>query len=262
MNLKSYFLSHFYEYLKKSSSFIIIIIMIDLLPLIAVIWSGWSAIEALYLYALETIILLWIALRKMWRSKYTLALFVNQAQNVADNIAEHTQSLNINLKKRSFSWILKGARGLLYFIFTLLWIPLIILQLMIIASVSGDGFRFWGFIEHNSGNLNLGFISLDLLLVFLVLLFLEHTYAYRNKYIKEKEYENTGLINEGLSFTIRVFIQQFLIIGLFALIGWMHIDTISMVLIMIFKIIIDIISYLFNRVWGGLKNKMEGQGKG
>lgn len=259
MDLKSYFLKYFYKYLKQSFPFITIIVIVDLLPLIAVIWWGWSAIEALYLYALETIILLWITLRKMWRSKYIFALFVDQAQNVASSISKRTQAMSPRIKIPMFSWLLKGARGVLYFVFMTLWIPLILLQLMIISVVSGDGFGVWGFLEHNSGHLDLGFVSLNLLFVFLLLLFIEHTYAYRNKFIKEKEYENTGLINEGLSFSVRVFIQQFIIIGLFALIGLMHIDSISMVFIILFKTTLDIVSYLFNRIWGGLKNKIEGR---
>lgn len=259
MNLKSYFLKYFYKYLKQSFPFITIIVIVDLLPLIAVIWWGWSAIEALYLYALETIILLWITMRKMWRSKYMLALFVDQTQNVTNSISKRAQAMNTRFKIPIFSWLLKGARGGLYFIFIILWVPLILLQLMIISAVSGDGFGVLGFLEHNSGHLDLGFVSLNLLFVFLLFLFIEHTYAYRNKFIKEKEYENTGLINEGLGFSIRVFIQQFIIIGLFALIGLMHIDTISMVFIILFKTAMDIVSYLFNRIWGGLKNKMEGR---
>jgi len=259
MNLKNYFLKHFFTALKQSFPFITIMIIVDLLPLIAVIWWGWSAIEALYLYALETIILLWITLRKMWRSKYMLALFVDQTQSVANSISARTQGINRRLRIPGFSWLMKGARGMLYFAFMILWIPLIFLQLMIISAVSGDGFGIWGFVEHNSGRLDLGFVSLNLLFVFLLLLFLEHSYAYRNKFIKEKEYENTGLLNEGLSFSIRIFIQQFIIIALFAVIGWMHIDTISMVLIILFKTAMDIVSYLFNRIWGGLKNKIEGR---
>ncbi len=257
MNLKSYFLKHFYKYLKQSFPFITIIIIVDLLPLIAVIWGGWSAIEALYLYALETIILLWITQRKMWKSKYMLALLVDQTKNVVSSINQRTFNVKSSFKIPFISWILKGAKGLLFLIFIIIWLPLILLQLMIISAISGDGFGIWGFLEHNSGQLDLGFVSLNLLFVFLFLLFIEHTYAYRNKFIKEKEYENTGLLNEAFSFSLRVFIQQFIIIGIFAIIGLMHFDTIYMVFIILFKTLMDIFTYLFNRVWGGIKDKWE-----
>ncbi len=259
MNLKNYFLNQYFKYLKQSSSFVFFIILVDLLPLFAVLWWGWSAIEALYLYALETIILLWITLRKMWRSKYTLALFVDQAQSVANTISEHTPTVNLGFRMPGFSWVRKGARGILYFTFMILWLPLLFIQLMIISLVSGDGFGFWGFFEHNSGQLDLGIFSINLMLVFLFLLFIEHTYAYRTKFVKEKEYENTGLINEGMSFSLRVFIQQFILIGLFAIIGWMHIDSISMIFIILFKTVISVVSYLFNRIWGGITSKREGR---
>lgn len=257
MNLKNYFFNQFSNYLKQSSRFIMIIIIMDLLPLIALFFWGWSAIEALYLYTLETIILLLITLRKIWRSKYILALFASQTEKVIGN---RTKIINSFFKKPLFSWVLKGARGILYLVFLIIWFPLILLQLMLISAVSGNGFSLFGFLEHDSGKLDLGFVSLNLMIVFLVLLFLEHTYAYRKKFIKEKEYENTRFINEGLSFSIRVFVQQFITIGLFALISLMHIDTISMVIIILFKTLIDVFSYLFNRIWGGLKNKIEGQG--
>lgn len=261
MQLKSYFLKHSYRYLKQSFPFITIIVIVDLLPLAAVQWWGWSAIEALYLYTLETLILLWITLRKMWRSKYVFALFFDQVQQVTDQIPVNKQVKTLWQKVPKFSWIWKGARGILYLVFTLLWLPLIALQLVIVSAVSGGGFGFWGFIKHDSGQLDLGFVSVNLLFVFLALLFIEHSYAYHKKFIKNKEYENTGFINEGLSFSIRVLIQQFTVIGFFALIGWMHIDNASITLIILFKTSMDIISYLFNRMWGGLKNKMERKGK-
>lgn len=257
MNLKAYLLKHSYSYLKQSFPFITIIVIVDLLPLIAVTYWGWSAIEALYLYTLETTILLWITLRKMWRSKYMLAFFMDQVHSVTNKIGEHAQIRSAWSKVPKLSWILKGARGLLYLVFIIIWVPLVVLQLMIVSAVSGEGFSLWGFAKHDSGNLDLGFVSLDLLLVFLVLLFLEHTYAYRTKFVRKREYENTGFINEGLGFSIRVLIQQFIIIGAFGLIGWMHVDATAMIFIIIFKTLMDVLSYLLNRLWGGLRNKIE-----
>lgn len=258
MSLRDYFLEHFYSYLKQSFPFISFIIIIDMLPLLALIFWDWSAIEALYLYTLETIILLWFALRKMRRSKYIFAIFPDHLENVVTSLDKSTK-VNLRAKIPGVSLVKKGARGLLFLVFTLVWIPLILLQMMIISSISGDGFRLFGFAHHDSGQLDLGIISLDLMIVFLILLYFEHSQAYKRKFIGKREYEDTGLINEGLIFSVRVFIQQFFIIGLFALIGFMHLDNASMIFIIVLKTLMDIISYIFNRVWGGIKNKKEGK---
>ncbi len=258
MNLRNYFLKHFYSFLKRSFPFIVIIVIIDLLPLYAILCYGWSAIEALYLYAIETIILLLIAFVKMWNAKFILAIFMDKAKQVAHSIS--TKSTNImRFKLPRFSWAISGLRGSIYFLFLGIWLPLVILQLMLISLVSGDGFALQGFMGHNAGRLNLGLFSLNLMLVFLILLFIEHSYAYRNKYIGEKEYENTGVINEGVNYSIRIFIQQFVLIGLYALISLLHIDTLAMIIIILLKTLLDIVTYIFNRIWGSLKNKKEGK---
>jgi len=255
MNLSSYFLKHFYKYLKQSFPFITIIIIVDLLPLIAIIWGGWSAVEAMYLYALETVVLFWFVLRKMWRSKYILALFVDQTQS----LTAQAKATQVGSFLSKMTWLRKGARGLLYFIFVILWVPLMFVQMILISAFSEKSFSLTGFVEHDAGRLDLGFFSLNLMTVFLVLLFLEHNYAFRKKYVENKEYENTGLLNEGLSFSFRVFVQQFVIIGLFSLVGWMHVDTAWMIFIILYKTSMDVISYLYNRTWGGMENKAEGR---
>ncbi|MEM7161388.1 MAG: DUF6498-containing protein [Bacteroidota bacterium] len=255
MHLRDYVLENIYDYLRESFPYVAVIIGVDILPLLAILLWDWSAIEALYLFTLETIIIFWFALRKMWRSKYVIALFVNQTEKISKGIKDKTK--NVGFKVPKFKWITKGTRGLLYMIFLILWIPFMFLQLIIIALISGDGFGIFSFFSHDFGKIDLGFFSINLLFVLLILLYAEYAVTYKRKFVKNKEYESTGLINEALTFSLRVLIQQFIIIGLFAIIGWTHIDNFAMFLIVFFKILLDVFSFLFARIWGGIQSQFD-----
>lgn len=260
MDFKGYFLDHFFEYLKRFFPFIIVIIIVDLLPLLALYFWDWSAIEAIYLYALETIILFWFALRKMRHSRFILALFPQHYDNVVTGLDKST-TINLRAKVPLLSFLMKGARSLLFLAFIFVWIPLIIIQMMIISWISDDGFELFGFVSHDAGNINLGLFSVDIMLLFLLILYLEHSFSYKTRFKARKEYENTGLINEGIIFSLRVIIQQSVIIGLFGIIGVLHVDNDSMIVLIILKTIFDIFSYITIRIWGEIKNKIDAKRK-
>ena len=255
MHLRDYVLENIYDYLKDSFPYIAVIIGADILPLLAILIWDWSAIEALYLFTLETIILFWFAFRKMWRSKYVIAIFVDQTERISKGIS--AKSSHAGFKVPKFKWITKGTRGLLYLLFLILWIPFLFIQLLVIALISGDGFGLFSFFAHDFGRIDLGFTSINLLYILLAFLFVEHQFTYRRKFIQNREFESTGLLNEALVFSLRVLLQQVVIIGLFAIIGLTHIDNFAMFLIVFFKILLDVFSFLFARIWGGIRSRFE-----
>ncbi len=261
MSLKGYFLRHFYTYLKKSYPFLTVIVIIDLLPLAAVFWLGWSAMDAIYLYFLETLILFGIALAKMWRADYILALLNEQTRKLVQKADLSQSKWNVlrKVKLPSMSWATKGIRGLLYLIFLILNIPFLLIQMLVISLISGNGFSIYGFLDHNVGRIDIGFIHLSLLHFILFLLFLEHVYSYSSNYIKKGEYKNTGLINEGFNFSLRIVLQQVILIGLLAMIVSLDAGKSTIIFLILFKTFLDVISFVFNRIWGNLQGKMEGR---
>ena len=73
MTFTDFLFKRFNANLKKNFSSIILIIIIDLIPLYAVLFKGWSAVDAVYLYFIETLLLAWFAVLKMWRAKHNWA---------------------------------------------------------------------------------------------------------------------------------------------------------------------------------------------
>lgn len=256
MSLKGYFFRHFYIYLRKSYPFLTIIVLIDLLPLIAIFWLGWSAMDAIYLYFLETLILLGFTFAKMWKANYIIAI-LNESTKKLVGRKEKSSKWNLGVKMPKMTWAVKGIRGLLYSIFIFLNIPFVLIQMLVISFISGNGFSLSGFMSYNVGKIDLGFATINFLYLILVLLFLEHAIAYSSKYLGEEEHEHTGLVNEAFSFSIRILIQQIALIGILAMIVSLDAGKSTIIFLVLFKTLIDIISFVFNRIWGGLKGKME-----
>ncbi len=272
MSLKGYFLRHFYIYLRQSYPFLSIVILIDLLPLVAVFWLGWSAMDAIYLYFLETIILLGFTMAKMWKAEYILALLNEKAKEIIRNpeLAEKKQEeaeptdsrWNLGLKMPKMpkmTWAKKGFRGLLHSTFLFLNIPFILIQMLVISLISGNGFSLSGFLDYNVGKIELGFMTISLLHVILFMLFIEHAISYTSRYLGDEEYKHTGLINEAFGFSIRILLQQVLLIGLLAMIVSLDAGKSTIIFLILLKTFIDVFSYITNRIWGGLKGKMEGR---
>ena len=72
MTFNDFLFKRFNANLKKNFRFLLVIIIIDLIPLYAVIFKGWDAVDAVYLYFIETLLLAWFAILKMWRSKHNV----------------------------------------------------------------------------------------------------------------------------------------------------------------------------------------------
>lgn len=259
MSLKGYFLRHFYIYLRESYPFLTVIVLIDLLPLVAVFWLGWSAMDAIYLYFLETLILLGFTFAKMWKANYIIALLNEQTKELIGRKEKKESKWNLGIKMPKMTWAVKGIRGLSYFTFLSLNVPFIIIQMLVISLISGNGFSLSGFMHYNVGKLDLGFISIEFLYLILFLFFIEHAITYSSKYLGDEEHENTGLINEALNFSLRILIQQVVLIGLLAMIVSLDAGKSTIVLLILFKTFMDIVSFIFNRIWGSLKGKMEGR---
>lgn len=259
MSLKGYFLRHFYTYLRKSYPFLTIIVLIDLLPLVAVFWLGWSAMDAIYLYFLETLILLGFTFAKMWRANYVIAMLNEQTRKLVGRAPRKLGKWNLASKMPKMTWLVSSFRGLLYLVFLLLNIPFFIIQMMIISLVSGNGISPIGFLDYNVGDINLGFTSINLLYLLLFMLFIEHAITYASKYLGDEEYKNTGLVNEAFSFSIRILLQQVILIGLLAMIISLDAGKSTIIFLILFKTTLDVVSFVFNRIWGSLKGKMEGR---
>ncbi len=261
MSLKGYFLRHFYTYLKESYPFLTVIIIIDLLPLIAVFWLGWSAMDAIYLYFIETLILLAFTFAKMWKADYVLALLNQQTKELVGKIEQKENRFNLGVKLPRMRWAVSGIRGLLYSIFLVLNIPFLLLQMLIISLISGNGFSISGFLSYNVGKINLGFFSLNLFYIILLLLFLEHYFTFKKKFVKGEEFKNTGLINEAFNFSMRIVLQQVILIGLLAMIVSLDAGKSTIIFLILIKTLMDIISFILNRIWGSLKGKIEGKSR-
>lgn len=262
MSLKGYFLRHFYTYVKESYPFLIVIVLIDLLPLIAVFWLGWSAMDAIYLYFLETIILLAFTFGKMWKANYILALLNEETKQLLGRREKKESRWNLGVKMPKMpkmTWAKRGFRGLLHFTFLMLNIPFILFQMLLISLISGNGFSLSGFMAYNVGKVDLWLFNVNFLYVILILLFVEHFTAYRSKYVGKEEYKQTGLVNEAFNFSVRMLIQQVALIGILAMIVSLNAGKLTIIILILIKTSMDIFSYIFNRVWGGLKGKMEGK---
>ncbi|MEO1588410.1 MAG: DUF6498-containing protein [Bacteroidota bacterium] len=78
---------------------------------------------------------------------------------------------------------------------------------------------------------------------------------YRWHYVNKQEYNNTGVLNEGLNITIRIVVQQLVMIfGLLIAVSSTVSNFVAICLILS-KLFMDVYSFLYNRYWGGETEK-------
>ena len=249
MTFSDFLLKRFNANLKKNYPYILIILIIDLLPLYAVLFKGWDAVDAVYLYFIETLLLAWFAILKMWRAKHNIAWLGKMSK------------AGRNQKRGIFRWLgkisgifRKGFKFVFILAFIVLSIPVALLELTLMNLISGISY----FGNHLEGEYVMGF---SLFWWILLLMFAEHYYYYRKKYVGQKEYENTGVLNEGLNITIRIVIQQLVMIFGLLLAVSSTVSTFVAVCLILYKLFMDIFSYLYNRYWGGETDKEFGEGE-
>lgn len=143
--------------------------------------------------------------------------------------------------------------------FLMLNVPFVLFQILIISLISGHGFSLGGFMEHNIGKIDVGFISINFLYLILFMFFIEHAITYSSKYLGEEEHKNTGMLNEAFNFSVRILLQQVVLIGLLAMIVSLDAGKSTIIFLILFKTFMDLTSFVFNRIWGSLKGKMEGR---
>ncbi|MEL7496662.1 MAG: DUF6498-containing protein [Planctomycetota bacterium] len=284
----------FYRYLldtaRRSARSIIVIILIDLLPLFAIWYLDWNTFNLVFIYFIETFVLIAFTWFKMRRAHYLLAVLgprkadgnqrsedsnegadsdveaadTESADATAGEQLETTQSQPQRWLGR-FGIVFRAIRSLLWLLrpifgsgFLFLNIPLAWLQLYLLSWLGGDGWSPMNFVNHDLGQLGFGWLAVPLLPLAIVLLVAEHGWFYWRNYLGKQEFANTGLINEGIRFQMRTVVQ---LVVMFCAIGLLFSESLSLpaaIALISIKIVLDVGGFLWNRAWGGAKNKLEG----
>lgn len=247
MTFNDFLFKRFNANLKKNFRFILLIIIIDLIPLYAVLFKGWDAVDAVYLYFIETLLLAWFAVLKMWRAKHNIVWLGKMSRKVGKSKKTFLQRLS-KITSPAAGVVRKSFKFVFILAFLILSIPISLLELTVMNLISGLAY----FGNHLSGETILGF---DIFWWILLLMFLEHFIYYRRHYVNKAEYNNTGVLNEGLNITIRIVVQQLVMIfGLLIAVS-SAVSTFIAVCLILSKLFMDIFSFLFNRYWGGETDK-------
>ncbi len=247
MTFNDFLFKRFNANLKKNFRYLLVIVIIDLIPLYAVLYKGWDAVDAVYLYFIETLLLAWFAILKMWRAKHNLVWLGQMSRMVGTSKKAILQRMS-KLATPAAGFVRKSFKFVFILTFLVLCIPVAVLELTVMNLISGMAY----FGSHLSGETILGF---NLFWWVLLLMFLEHLFYYRRHYVNQEEYNNTGVINEGLNITIRVLVQQLVMIfGLLIAVSSALSNFIAVCLIL-WKLFMDVFSFLFNRYWGGETDK-------
>lgn len=250
MTFTDFLFKRFNANLKKNYPSLLVILIIDLIPLYAVLFKGWSVVDAVYLYFIETLLLAGFAMMKMRKARYNLAmLVVRKTVNKQSKRRQWMQKLG-GLKIPGSRIVRRSFKFVFILVFLIVSVPIALLELGLLNAISGIRY----FSTHLSGDHVLG---LDIFWWVILLLFAEHLFYYRRHYIRNKEFENTGVLNEGLNITIRIVVQQMVMIfGLLLAMSTTASNFVAVCLIL-FKLFTDVSSYLYNRYWGGMSNKVE-----
>ena len=278
----------FYRYLldtaRRSARSIVLILLIDLLPLLGLWYLDWNAFNLVFIYFVETIILLSLTWLKMRKARYLLAVLGPRQQvkaavdgdgevviadtssnSPSDAIDQNDSRPATVMDYWLIRWVFWALRSLLWLIrpmfqggFLAINIPLVWLQLYLLSVLGGDGWMPWNFLTHRLGTLGWGWLQVPLLPIAIVLLIGEHFWFYSRKYLGQLEFENTGSINEGLRFQIRTVVQFLIMIGAVGLLISDTLSFVAAVMLVLIKVVLDIIAFLWNRMWGAAKNKVEG----
>ena len=255
MNINSYIKRHLFAYIKRSFGMLLIILIIDLLPLWGVLYWGWGTMDAVYLYFFETLILCLITFLKMRRASNIVAFagWQKRLGNKAVNSTGKVGEIASKATNRRFGFI----RFLLLSGFLLVNIPFCLLLMATMLWVEGKGFSLSAIFGYNGGHTDLFVMSLNTFYIMIGLLSAEYLYTYFSKYVKNQEYEKAGLVNEGLSFQLRVILQSVVLIGGVALMLFFNVNKVMMIFLILIKTSIDIFIYLRNRYWGNFVTWIE-----
>lgn len=247
MQLQTYLNKHLFTYVKKSSGFLFIIILVDLIPLWGVLYRGWAAMDAVYLYFFETLILCFITFLKIRRSNQLIALshqdksLVAQAEAYTGGVS---QSVSDYAKTGS-----RLLRFLIAFLFILVNVPLCLFLLMLMLMLEGKGFSLSAVFGYDGGHTDLFVMNVNTFYIMAGLLLAEHLYAYFKKFVQGNEYEYSGALNEAITFELRVLIQSFVMIGGVAVMYFYDLSKAMIIALILIKTIIDVFVYLRNRYW-------------
>lgn len=246
MHIQGYIQRHLFAYIKQSFGMLSVIILIDLIPLFGILYWGWGTMDAVYLYFFETLIMCLITYLKMRRSANLFILYrpKKRTENKADRRGKFMQ-FAANTTKRSYRFI----RSIISFVFLLLNIPLGLLLMMIMLSIEGKGFSLSAIFGYDGGHTDLFVMNVNTFYIIAGLLLIEHFYTYYVKYVKGNEYEASGLLNEMISFEIRILVQTIIMVGGVALIFFFDFSKVIVIILIIMKTLVDVFVYLRNRYW-------------
>ncbi|MCI4671815.1 MAG: DUF6498-containing protein [Bacteroidia bacterium] len=242
MTFNDFLFKRFNANLKKNFRYLLVIIIIDLIPLYAVLYKGWDAVDAVYLYFIETLLLAWFAILKMLRAKHNIVWLGDMSQKAGNSRITFLQRLS-NFISPASGVVRKSFKFVFILVFLIISIPIAIFELTVMNLIAGLAY----FGNHLSGEAILG---LKLFWWVLLLMFAEHLFYYRRHYVNKKEYNHTGVINEGLNITIRIVVQQFVMIFGLLIAASSKVSTFVALGLIIYKLLVDIISFLYNRYWG------------
>lgn len=247
MHLQSYVNKHLFSYVKKSFGFLFIIVLIDLIPLWGVLYRGWAAMDAVYLYFFETLILCFITFLKIRRSNQFIALS-HQDKSLAVQATAYGGKVgeSVSTYAKAGSRLL---RFLVAFLFILINVPLCLLLLMLMLMLEGKGFSLSAVFGYDGGHTDLFVMNVNTFYIMAILLLLEHLYAYFKKFVQGNEYEYSGALNEAITFELRVLIQSFVMIGGVAMMYFYDLSKVMIIALILIKTIIDVFVYLRNRYW-------------
>ncbi|MEO1418641.1 MAG: DUF6498-containing protein [Bacteroidota bacterium] len=247
MTFNDFLFKRFNANLKKNFRFLLVIVIIDLIPLYAVIFKGWDAVDAVYLYFIETLLLAWFAILKMRRAKHNVVWLKSLDFKMGTSQGGFLQRMG-KMVNPAAGVVRKSFKFIFILVFLVVSIPVALLELTVMNLISGLAY----FGSHLSGETILGF---NLFWWILLLMFLEHFIYYRWHYVNKQEYNNTGVLNEGLNITIRIVVQQLVMIfGLLIAVSSTVSNFIAICLILS-KLFMDVYSFLYNRYWGGETEK-------
>ena len=250
MQVQGYLKKHLYSHIKRSSGMLLVILIIDLIPLYGVLYLGWGTMDSVYLYFFETLIISAITFLKMRKAGNILAFSKWQkriGKKATDNTGKAGQMVNQITSKR-FGFI----RFLILFAFLLINIPLCLLMMMSMLWIEGKGFSLASIFGYDGGHTELFVMSVNTFYIFIFLLIAEHFYTYIVKYIGQQEFKKAGMLNEALTFELRMFVQSIVMIGGVALIFFFDFSKIMVITLIILKTLIDLFIYLRNRYWSNM----------
>ena len=264
MPLPTFFLRYLFQHLRLAMPYLLVILLIDLFPLVGVWFFGWNAFNVVFVYFVETFILLIFTWLKMRKAAYLFAILQRgEPRTSSDRAPSNYRLLRLGSRliqtlANTLAAISGALRPLLGIGFLLLNFPLAFLQLYILTALAGEGLHPWNFLGHSLGQFELGPIRVPMFPLIVVMLFAEHWFFYQRTFVGRQEFLNTGVINEGLRFQVRMVIQAVIMLLAFALLFSGQMANALVLFLIGAKVVLDTVGFLWNRLWGAATNKQEG----